>query len=195
MEKPIGYDEAQAITGEYETLEAGGYICKIVNAKIETSQNGNKMLVIAFDINEGEHKNFYQRRFEELKKANNDPNNQVKYPNNGIYRIVLERESTAGFMKGLITSVEASNANFKFEWDKKDNEKTLKDKLFGGVFGEEEYEKMDGKIGTSVKLRWIRSVQAIEDGNYKIPDKKCLNKKSDNIFNTDVGNDDDDLPF
>lgn len=191
MEKIQGYDEAQAITGEYETLKAGGYICKIINAKEETSQNGNRMLVIAFDINEGEHKNFYQRRFEELKKANNDPATTVKYPNNGVYRVMLDSEKAAGYLKGLITSVEASNQNFKWNWD----EKELKDKLFGGVFGEEEYEKMDGKIGTSVKLRWIRSVQAIEDGKYKIPDKKYLNKKSDNIFNTDAKDDDDDLPF
>lgn len=194
MKKIEGYDEAQAITGEYETLEAGGYICKIINAKEETSQNGNRMLVIAFDINEGEHKNFYQRRFEELKKANNDPAITVKYPNNGIYRVMLDSEKAAGYMKGLITSIEASNTNFKWNWD----EKVLKDKLFGGVFGEEEYEKMSGEIGTTVKLKWIRSVQAIEDGKYKIPEKKCLNKqsdkKSDNIFNTDVG-DDDDLPF
>ncbi len=191
MKKIEGYDEAQAITGEYETLDAGGYICKIINAKEETSQNGNRMLVIAFDIAEGEHKNFYQRKFEELKKANNDPAITVKYPNNGIYRVMLDSEKAAGYMKGLITSIEASNTNFKWNWD----EKELKDKLFGGIFGEEEYEKMDGKIGTSVKLRWVRSVQAIEDGKYKIPDKKCLNKKSDNIFNTDVGDDDDDLPF
>ena len=33
MEKLQGYEEAQAITGEYERLEAGGYICKIVSAK------------------------------------------------------------------------------------------------------------------------------------------------------------------
>lgn len=195
MKKIEGYDEAQAITGEYETLEAGGYICKIISAKEETSQNGNRMLVIAFDIAEGEHKGIYQRRFEELKKVNNDPATVVKYPNNGIYRVMLDGEKAAGYLKGLITSIEASNTNFKWNWD----EKELKNKLFGGIFGEEEYEKMNGKIGTSVKLRWIRSVQAIEDGKYKIPDKKCLNKqsdkKSDNIFNTNAEDDDDDLPF
>lgn len=191
MEKIQGYDEAQAITGEYETLEAGGYICKIISAKEETSQNGNRMLVIAFDIAEGEHKGIYKRRYDELVKQNNDPATTVKYPNNGVYRVMLDSEKAAGYLKGLMTSIEASNTNFKWNWD----EKVLKDKLFGGVFGEEEYEKMSGEIGTTVKLKWIRSVQAIEDGKYKIPDKKCLNKKSDNIFNTDVRDDDDDLPF
>lgn len=149
------------------------------------------MLVIAFDIAEGEHKGIYKRRYDELVKQNNDPATTVKYPNNGVYRVMLDSEKAAGYLKGLMTSIEASNTNFKWNWD----EKELKDKLFGGIFGEEEYEKTDGSTGTSVKLRWVRGVQAIEDGKYKIPDKKCLNKKSDNIFNTDVGDDDDDLPF
>ena len=39
MEKLKGYDEAQAITGEYEKLNAGGYICKIKSAKEEKSLN------------------------------------------------------------------------------------------------------------------------------------------------------------
>ena len=72
MEKMQGYDEAQALTGEFETLEPGGYICVIKKAKEETSTTGKKMLVIAFDIAEGEHAGFYQRRFDDLVKTNPD---------------------------------------------------------------------------------------------------------------------------
>ncbi|MBP3464092.1 MAG: hypothetical protein J6K45_06405 [Clostridia bacterium] len=190
MEKIAGYDEAVALTGEYEVLEPEGYICKVISAKVETSQNGNEMLVIAFDVETGEHKGIYKRRFDEAVKANNDPNTKIKWPNNGIHRIMLNNDKAAGFLKGFMTSVESSNSNFKWDWD----EKKLKDKLFGGIFGEEEYEKNDGSIGTSTKLRWIRSVQAIEDGKYKIPDPKKLNKSNVNSpFNED--DDDDDLPF
>lgn len=191
MEKIPGYDEAVALTGEYEALEPGGYICKVVSAKVETSSNGNEMLVIAFDVESGEHKGIYKRRFEEAVKANNDPNTKVKWPNNGIHRIMLNNEKAAGFLKGFITSIEASNPKFKWDWD----EKKLKDKLFGGIFGEEEYEKNDGSIGTSTKLRWIRSIDAIEDGKYKIPDPKRLNKSNSNNPFNEVNDDDDDLPF
>ena len=52
MEKVQGYDEAQAITGEYEVLEAGGYICKIVNAKEDKSKSGKRMLVLAIEISQ-----------------------------------------------------------------------------------------------------------------------------------------------
>ena len=45
MELPKDYEETEGITGDYETLETGGYICRIVGAKAETSQAGNEMLM------------------------------------------------------------------------------------------------------------------------------------------------------
>lgn len=189
MEKIQGYDEAQAITGEYERVEAGGYICEIIGAKEETSQSGKKMLVLAIDIADGEHKGYFQKRWEESKKINNDPNKKVKYPSNATYRQMLEGDKAAGFLKGIMTSLEESNNNFKWDWD----EKKLKGLKCGAIFGEEEYQKYDGKIGTTTKIRWIRSVQAIEDGKFEIPEKKKLVTQN-SIFDTTVS-DDDDLPF
>lgn len=197
MEMPKKYDETVGITGEYESLEPGGYICRIKNVKEEESKNKNRMLVVAFDIEEGEHKGFYQRRYNDLVQQNNDPNNVIKWPNNGIHRIMIEDNNgdCNKFFKGFITSVENSNEGYNFKENKFD-EKTLKDKLFGGIFGEEEYEKMDGSIGTSTKLKYVRTVQAIRDGKYKIPDIKKLPQKGeafeDFLNNT---NQDDDLPF
>lgn len=62
MEKVQGYEEAQAITGEYERLNAGGYICKIISAKEEKSKSGKRMLVLALDIVEGDKKRFFQKQ-------------------------------------------------------------------------------------------------------------------------------------
>lgn len=189
MEKLQGYDEATPITGEYERIEAGGYICEIISAKEEKSQSGKKMLVIALDIADGEHKGYFQRRFKELQKANNDPNKTVKYPSGAVYRQMLEGEKAAGFLKGLMTSLEESNNNFKWDWD----EKKLKGLKCGAIFGEEEYQGNDGKTKTTTKIRWIRSTQTIEDGKFEIPEKKKLATQN-SIFN-DVESDDDDLPF
>lgn len=189
MEKLQGYDEATPITGEYEKIEAGGYICEIISAKEETSQSGKKMLVIALDIADGEHKGYFKRRWEENKKRNNDPNKTVKYPSGAVYRQMLEGEKAAGFLKGLMTSLEESNSKFKWDWD----EKKLKGLKCGALFGEEEYTGNDGKTKTTTKIRWIRSVQAIEDGKFEIPEKKKLATSNNSIFN-DVESDDD-LPF
>lgn len=186
MEKLKGYDEAQAITGEYEKLNAGGYICKIKSAKEEKSKTGKRMLVIALDILEGDKKNFFKKRFDEDTRA------EKKWPAGAIYRQMLEGEKAAGFLKGLITSIEASNEGFKWDWD----EKKLANLKCGAIFGEEEYEKLDGSVGTSTKVKFIRTVKSIEEGNFKIPEIKKLPQKGE-AFEDFVNSvtSDEELPF
>ncbi len=187
MEKVQGYDEAQAITGEYERLNAGGYICKIISAKEEKSKSGKRMLVLALDIAEGDKKDFFRNRF------NDNSNPDKKWPAGAIYRQMLEGEKAAGFLKGLMTSLEASNDGFKWDWD----EKKLANLKCGAIFGEEEYEKMDGSVGTTTKVKFIRTVKAIQDGNFKVPELKKLPEKGEAFedFVNSVTSDNDDLPF
>ncbi len=191
MEKMQGYEEAEALTGEYETIEPGGYICRIISAKEEKSSTDKKMLVIAFDIDEGEHKDYYKRRFDELKK-NSTPDKPAKWP--GVYRQMLEGEKAIGFLKGIMTSLEESNPNFKWNWD----ESKLKDLRFGGLFGREEYEnQITGERKFSTKIRFIRTIKSIKEGKFEIPKDKLLEPRGDsfeNVFNTtDDGG--DGLPF
>lgn len=187
MEKVQGYEEAQAITGEYERLNAGGYICKIVSAKEEKSKSGKRMLVLALDIIEGDKKDFFRNRF------NEDNRTEKKWPSGAIYRQMLEGEKAAGFLKGLMTSLEASNEGFKWDWD----EKKLANLKCGAIFGEEEYEKMDGSVGTTTKIKFIRTVKAIQDGNFKVPELKKLPEKGEAFedFVNSVTSDNNDLPF
>lgn len=186
MEKVQGYDEAQAITGEYEKLEAGGYICKIKSAKEEKSKSGKRMLVIALDIDEGDKKDFFKKRFDDDTRA------EKKWPAGAIYRQMLEGDKAAGFLKGLMTSLESSNEGFKWDWD----EKKLANLKCGAIFGEEEYEKMDGSIGTSTKVKFIRTVKAIEEGKFKVPELKKLPKKGEAFEDfVNAVTSDDDLPF
>lgn len=187
MEKIKGYEEAKAITGEFEKLEAGGYICKIVSAKEEKSKSGKRMLVIALDIAEGDRKDYFRNRF------NENTNPDKKWPTGAIYRQMLEGDKAVGFLKGLMTSLEASNDGFKWDWD----EKKLKDLKCGAIFGEEEYEKMDGSVGISTKVKFIRTVKAIQDCNFKVPELKKLPKKGEAFedFLNSVDSDNEDLPF
>lgn len=187
MEKLQGYEEAKAITGEYERLNAGGYICKIISAKEEKSKTGKRMLVLALDIIEGDKKDFFRNRF------NENSNPDKKWPAGAIYRQMLEGEKAAGFLKGIMTSLETSNEGFKWDWD----EKKLANLKCGAIFGEEEYEKMDGSIGTTTKVKFIRTVKAIEDGNFKIPELKKIPEKGEAFedFVNSVTSDNDDLPF
>ncbi|MBQ2212810.1 MAG: DUF669 domain-containing protein [Ruminococcus sp.] len=45
-------------TSGREPLPAGGYVAKILNAEVKTTQSGKDMLVLSFDITEGEHAGF-----------------------------------------------------------------------------------------------------------------------------------------
>ena len=112
MEKPQGYDEAQAF-GEFETLPAGGYKCIIKRVACEKTQAGKEYLKLVIDILEGEFKDFYQRRFD------NDTREEKKW--SGVWTVFTEGYdpgTTNPKFKGLITSVEASNDKFKFNFDK-----------------------------------------------------------------------------
>ena len=185
MEKPQGYDEAQAF-GEFETLPAGGHKCIIKQVKSEKTQNGKEYLKIAFDIAEGEYKEFYQKKFD------SDMRENPKW--NGTWTVFIEgyKEGTTNpRFKGLITSVESSNGNFKFDFD----EQKLVGKKVGIVFREEEFEgQLDGQIHTSVKPFF--AVPYDKANEAKIPNPKKLQAKgeADDSFGT-VTDDSDDLPF
>jgi hypothetical protein len=181
MKQYPGYEQVEAFTGEYEVLEPGGYICKILAIKAEDKDYG-QLLRIAYDIAEGEHKDYYKRRFESAKQTNAEAKWQGMY-----YQTV--KPDDLRYFKGFITSVEKSNPGYKWNWD----EKSLAGKLFGGVFGQEEYLASDGKVKTSTKCMFIRSIDKIRAGIEAPPIKKLTNVPA---TNSSVSNaDDGDLPF
>jgi len=184
MRKYENYDKVEvAYPSEYETLPPGGYVCKILKVQAEEKEYGT-LLRIGFDIAEGEYKDFYKLQFERKKKYNPD----AKWP--GMYYQTV-REDDLRYFKGFITSIEESNPGFKWDW----NEQKLVGKLFGGVFGEEEFETDSGDIKVAIKCRFIRSIEAVRKG-VKIPERKRLST-STSLPNTEYVNADDvdDLPF
>lgn len=188
MNKPQGYDEAQAYTGDFEQLELGGHVCKITEVKLEYTQNTNaEVLIIAFDIAEGNQAGYYQRRYDEAKKNNA----QAKWQ--GIYRQFTQGNSTPYF-KGMIENIEKSNPGYNF-MNTGFNEQTLVGKLFGGVFGREQYKTQDGKLKFATKCRSIRTVETIRNG-IDIPEDKLLETEQQNNFFDPEGYDTtDNLPF
>lgn len=185
MEKPQGYDEAQAF-GEFETLPAGGYKCIIKKVACEKTQAGKEYLKLAIDILEGEFKDFFQKKFD------NDTREEKKW--SGVWTVFTEGfnpGTTNPKFKGLITSVEASNPNFKFNFD----EKTLEGKKVGIVFREEDFLGTDGLPHTAVKPFFALSIDKAEEA--KIPNPKKVTQKGEAFddFTTASAADNDDLPF
>lgn len=185
MEKPQGYDEAQAF-GEFETLPAGGYKCKILKVACEKTQAGKEYLKLAIDILEGEYKDFFKKKFDA------DIRDEKKW--SGTWTVFTEGYNpgtTNPKFKGLITSVEASNAKFKFDFD----EQKLVNKKVGLVFREEEFEGQDGQVHTSVKPFFAVSYDKAEEA--KIPNPKKLAEKGEAFeeFTESTIESNDDLPF
>lgn len=188
MNKPQDYDATQAFTGEYETLSSGGHVCIIKQAKIDKTQKTDKdILIIMFDIYEGENKDYYKRDYERRKETNAEAKWQ------GTYRQLTDGKSLP-FFKGMITAIENSNPGYKWNWD----EATLKGKLFGGLFGQEEYQGNDGKVKMSTKCRFIRSAEQVKKG-LEVPEIKRLSgstsAQNEHSTGFNVDSEESDLPF
>lgn len=174
--KELNLENVQEVQ-EYKKLIPGGYIC-IIKEVEDVSEK--EYLKIDFDIAEGEFKDYYSRLFRN--KGFWGGNYYISY-----------KESALSLFKGFITSVEKSNANYK--WD--NDEKKLIGKNFGLILGEEEYQSyVDGSIRTALRAKRAVSVDRIKKGDYEVPPKKIIESRQSNskppVENFIL---DDDVPF
>lgn len=160
------YNDVQ-VGGEFKPLPSGGYICRILSAKMSKSSNDLPMIEVAIDISDGEYAQYFHKLYRD--RIGRDPN--AKYPYNGVLRItaVDEEGNTKKNFKSFVTSVEKSN---DCELPRHDEAflKALKDKTVGVLYQREEYEGNDGKTHWSTKPKWFRDVETIESGNFTVPE-------------------------
>lgn len=164
-----------------EKLPAGGYVIKILDAKEESYDWGDR-LAIAFDIAEGEHTGFYNENFQ------NQQGEDKKWK--GVFRLNIPKEDgseqdawTQKRFNTNIVAIEDSNPGFFFDWD----EAKLKGKIVGALFNNKEYE-INGKSGFYTACHSFVPVQNIRDGKFTIPKDTLLpNSKQNQKPNTDNG--------
>jgi hypothetical protein len=163
MNLPKDFDSAKGYNGQgFTPLSVGPHCCRIIGARCITTSTGSEMLEVAFDISEGgADDGRFNDRFQELRKMNP----QAKWPNGGMFRtgIITRDGNTNTFFKGLITAVEESNAGYSFK-AVNCNEATLKDKMVGFNFGEEDYKDNKGEIRTAVKPFYAVSIASARAG-------------------------------
>ena len=205
--------------GDRERLNLGGHICKVLETSIEqvTSKKDGKVyniLNLKFDIEApDEQAGFYQRRY-----VQDAEKNALNAKWRGNYRLTIPDNSSEDFVKKnwktFLTSVEESNPGVKINGATGFDENILVGKVFGGIFGLEEFVlPTDGKVITFTRIRFSRSTKNIFEA--KIPSVKLLdntymdyedyisdkkeNKTSSNnnasTFEQGVINSDSDLPF
>lgn len=150
----VNWDEIQDAQ-EFDNPAPGAYIAKICQVQ---DVEEKEYIKIAWDFAEGEYMD----------------SNRETYARAGFWPTVLMRSykpKALPFFKAFKTSVEESNPGYRFD---ESHLEMLKGKKFGVVLGEEEYRKNDGSTGTRLYVASARSVQAIRDGDFKVPAKKLL---------------------
>ena len=189
-----GYNEAKVYT-EAEKLPVGAYIVRLMKGARVEKYTWGEVLLVPFDIDEGEYKDFYTKQFQSSQMEDK------KYK--GVFRMTLPKEDgseqdewTLRRLKTNFVAVEDSNPNYHWDW----NEAGLAGKKVGMLFQNTEWE-FDGKTGWSAQPHSMKSIDDIRDGKYKLPaDKPLKNKKGGIDINVDddfkpIASDDGDLPF
>lgn len=183
MASLFGNDYDSVSVGGGKTLPAGGYVCKIIKARVTESSDHLPMVEALFDICEGEYANYFGDKHR--RNLMNDPKSE--YPRSGRIKVVaVDAEGkTKRVFKSFNTAVEHSN-DFILPRDTNAYLNALAGKYVGVIFGREEFKGTDGKNHWATKPRWYRSVEDIENGDYEVPEDTYLAPSAPSAFGSGV---------
>lgn len=182
--------EIKRNSGSGEPLPAGGYVAKIMNAEVKEYSWG-EVLVISFDIAEGEYKDFFATQYRE------NTNEDKKWKGN--FRLTVPQESNQYYdsqkkiFGNCLACIEESNSGYHWDWD----EAKLKGKMVGVLFRNFEWE-MNENTGWSTECGTFVGVDDIRNGNFwQMKDRPLKNKQAEAkpVETMFEEIDDDDLPF
>lgn len=181
--------EVKRNAGGRETLPAGGYVCQIVNARVEENAWGDT-LIIAHDVCEGDYSGIFKRDYD------NNTNENKKW--RGTFRLNLPKDDGSEqdewkkrTLGNTIWAIEESNPGYTFDWD----EKKLKGKKIGLIYRNREW-SMNGRTGWTTEAGGADSIDNIRDGKYKMLKDRPLANKTESTFSEVADNSgEDDLPF
>lgn len=191
MRKFSNWENVKA-AAERPVLPKGGYIVKIMDAKV-TTYSGSKgtfeKLEISVDIAEGEFRDFY---------ANDYRSQQMEDRRwKGVLRQYIpaddgseKDEWTKSVFKAMTDAIEDSNPGYHWDW----NEAGLKGKTVGALFRSEEWE-YQGKTGFATRCFKFIPSELIKTGKFKVPADKLLTNAVSVSKDYEEISSDGDLPF
>lgn len=153
----------------FEALPKGAYVVRILDAREESNKNNSgRHIKIAFDIAEGDYKNFYQDQFDR------NTSEDKKWPNDAVYYLTVPEDNSPAYVftnwNSFFADLEDSNNGFVFGGDVK----TLKGKLVGGKFHIEQTEG-NGNIYDHTRLRWTCVAEDVRNGKAgRLPNDKLI---------------------
>ena len=142
----------------FQRLPKDAYVIKIKSAREEENRSGSgSHLAMAFDIAEGEYKDFYQKQFE------SNTNEDKKWPADAVFYLNIPDDNSAEWAwtnyNTFFADLEDSNNGYVFGGDAKE----LKGKLIGGKFYIQETE-YNGKIYQHTRMRWTCIASDVREG-------------------------------
>ena len=174
-------EEAKNKDTEFESIEAGGYVCKIVDAILNLDK---KYIELDLDIMEGPHSGYFQKLEDRAGFW-------------GLKNFMSYKESVLPKFLKTCTVLNNSNANFNFDPMRNGGADvdSLVGKMVGVVIGKEEYKSKEGKIRLKDVATNITEVSKIREGKFRVPDIKKL-ESNDDFMNVGSGsNGSGDVPF
>ena len=182
----------------FEALPKDAYVIKILSAKMTTSSWGEEQIAIAFDIAEGEYKDFYKGQFDR------NTSEDKKWPIDAIYYLTIPHDGCADYVvtnyDSFFADLEDSNNGFVFSGD----EKTLKGKLIGAKMHIRQTE-YNGKVYDHTHMKWSCVADDVRNGKAgRLPNDKLVDtsgasgngSSADSYASGGFSNsDDDEIPF
>lgn len=156
--------------GSSSQLPVGGYIAKIKDVRFEEGQNGGSdRIVVAFDIAEGEYKDFFKTQFE------NNTSEDKKWKGKATIYCPKDDGSEKdqwtqkAFMR-WVNAFEDSNKGYTWDWV----ESKWKGLLIGLIYGETGT-VIEGKEIVYTEVHYPAAIESIRNNDYKAPKLKKKN--------------------
>lgn len=198
MQLPSDYEQAQVSKRDVRRkLPAGGYICKIVDAKETQSRSGKPSIQLFLDIFEGEYKDYFAKEYaNKIRFGNENP----KWGCTEWKTMTNADNKTNPYFKGTLTAICESNPNAMIIHQGNLSVEAMKNCVVGVVF-QEDHSVFNGKEIIKAKPYMFLNVQRIRKGEFTVPPPKLLTDEekaqlySQQGFAEEDSSNDSGLPF
>lgn len=163
----------------FAPLPAGGYVCRIINVKVESTPKGAVYIKFQIDVSEGEHAGYFQRRYAA------DKGSQYGQKWKGVYKIFLPKmdgdndkyiKDIARY-KGLVNMLARSNnipePNIEMGYDPD----IFKGCTIGVLF-REVTKIIEGVTANYTEPAFLCETQKIRSGDFEVPRPRVLDDTS-----------------
>lgn len=164
---------------KFSKLPAGGYVCKILNVKVDKTSGGSLYIKLQIDVSEGEYAGHFQRRYLD------DAGSQYGQKWKGIYKIFLpvmtcdneKYMQSVAIYKGQVNTIARANGKPEPNIEVGYDPDIFKGCTVGVLFREAEY---NGNHFT--EAAFLCDPAKIRTGDFEIPEPRKPKQTGNNGF-------------